>query len=76
MCDKSCVISITLLYSLDGALRLSSFFDTSGGRLEVYYNGEWGTVCNDFFFQTEANVACQQLGYGSALNYGTAISLG
>ena len=77
-CGKSCVTSIILLYSLDGALRLSNYgiHDTSAGRVEVYYNGRWGTVCNDDFGLTEANVACQQLGYGSSFSYGTVGSLG
>ena len=36
------------------------------GRLEVYANGEWGTVCDRSFTQKEANIACRALGYGSA----------
>ena len=38
----------------------------SSGRLEIYINGEWGTVCGDSFSFTNANVACQQLGYSGA----------
>ena len=77
-CGISCVTSIILLHSLDGALRLSNYgiYDTFAGRVEVYYNGRWGTVCNDDFGLTEANVACQQLGYGSSFGYGTVGSLG
>ena len=35
------------------------------GRLEVYYNGVWGTVCDDYFNNVAARVACNSLGFGS-----------
>jgi len=34
------------------------------GRLEVQYNGNWGTVCDEDFTDTEAQVFCYQLGFG------------
>jgi len=33
------------------------------GRLEIKYNGFWGTVCDDYFNKYAADVACAQLGY-------------
>ncbi len=38
-------------------------FGLGSGRLEIYLNGGWGTVCRNGFGLTEARVACRQLGY-------------
>ena len=34
------------------------------GRLEVQYNGVWGTVCDDGFTDAAARVVCCSLGFG------------
>jgi len=45
-------------------VRLAGSGLTYKGRLEVLFNGRWGTVCDDSFSNTDANVFCCQLGFG------------
>lgn len=62
----------------DSDVRLVNGPNKFEGRLEIFVNGEWGTVCNEGWNLRNAGVVCRQLGWahsptdfgGGLLHYG------
>ncbi|XP_051974563.1 deleted in malignant brain tumors 1 protein-like [Xyrauchen texanus] len=59
-------------------IRLVNGINRCSGRVEIFYDGEWGTVCDNGWDLNEATVACREMGCGDfiELNRGTYFGLG
>ena len=56
-------LKLLSIFSADIMVRLSDGPTIGEGRVELFHNGMWGTVCNQGFDTRDATVICRMLGY-------------
>ena len=53
----------------DGTIRLRGGSNAREGRVELCANNAWGTICDNYWDNSDAKVVCRQLGYATVGMY-------
>ena len=70
------MINLRIILSFPENVRLTGGSNIYEGRVEVFIDGQWGTVCSDGINTNEAETLCQSLGFGPYQSFTSGTTFG
>ncbi|XP_031557842.1 uncharacterized protein LOC116294384 [Actinia tenebrosa] len=70
------LVLVVLFRLSECRVRLAGGSSSSEGRVEIFHNGRWGTICDDNWDIDDARVVCRSLGLPDAIGATTLANFG
>ena len=70
------LLTVSIILADISGIRLVGGSWNGEGRVEIFYNSYWGTICDDDWDITDARVVCRQLGFLDPVSAPTSAHFG
>ncbi|XP_062576045.1 deleted in malignant brain tumors 1 protein-like isoform X2 [Saccostrea cucullata] len=72
-CNSGRIVGVVCYPTRNDTVRIVNGSSAEEGRVEVLINGQWGSVCDNGWSKSDADVTCKSLGYAGGLSVSSSV---